>query len=42
MKARRLCANQASRKRKRVSATKQLSSIANELAEASSSNEDES
>jgi hypothetical protein len=42
MKARQLSANQASRKRKPVSATKQLSSIANELAEASSSDEDES
>jgi hypothetical protein len=42
MKARQLSADQASRKRKRVSATKQLSSIANELAEASSSNKDKS
>jgi hypothetical protein len=40
MKARQLSANQASRKRKRVSATTQLSSITNELSNASSSNED--
>jgi hypothetical protein len=41
MKARQLSgANQASRKRKRVSATTQLSSITNELSNASSSDED--
>jgi len=41
MKARQLSADQASRKRKRVSATEQLSSITNKLSDASSS-EDES
>jgi hypothetical protein len=42
MKARQLSADQASRKRKRVSATtrRQLSSITNELSDASSSDED--
>jgi hypothetical protein len=41
MKARQLSADQASRKRKRVSATAQLSSITNELSDASSSDEDD-
>jgi hypothetical protein len=40
MNARQLSANQASRKRKQVSATVQLSSITNELSDASSSDED--
>ena len=42
MKARQLSADQASRKRKRTSATAQLLSITNELSDASSSDEDES
>jgi hypothetical protein len=41
MKARQLSADQASRKRKHVSATAQLSSITNELRDASSSDEDD-
>jgi hypothetical protein len=41
MKARQLSADQASRKRKRVSATMQLSSITNELSDASSSDKDD-
>jgi len=40
MKARQLSADQASRKRKRVSATEQLSSITNELSDASSSGDE--
>jgi hypothetical protein len=41
MKARQLSADQVSRKRKRVSATMQLSSITNELSDASSSDKDD-
>jgi hypothetical protein len=42
MKACQLSADQVTRKRKRMSATEQLSSIANKLDEASSSDKDES